>query len=313
MRTAHLDEAIAAVSSVYCQHTVQVLGREKTINATLETQRTALQPLVELSYGVPVKIDAGNFSRLFLMMHCANGSASTQQEGKVAEWRRGQTMPFSAEAETRLWFDKSFVQRGLRLDLGTLEDQCRKWLGHPLDQPLRFALRPFSPDLEQIWQNALTYLLKIGNSADLSPAVKGAFDEFLLTALLHHHPHNYSEELAGTAPSPVPSIVYRAERFIVDNADSPITVSDVAEHLGVSLRTLQSGFRTWRNSTPSAYLRHVRLRCARDELTRCEATTDVTQVALKYGFSHLGRFSAYYRSTFGELPSETARRRKFRL
>ena len=33
----------------------------------------------------------------------------------------------------------------------------------------------------------------------------------------------------------------------------------------------------------------------------------VTEVAYAHGFEHLGRFSAYYRERFGELPSDTVR------
>jgi transcriptional regulator GlxA family with amidase domain len=36
----------------------------------------------------------------------------------------------------------------------------------------------------------------------------------------------------------------------------------------------------------------------------------VTQVASDQGFMHFGRFSQYYRSLFGELPSDTLRRRE---
>jgi transcriptional regulator GlxA family with amidase domain len=133
-------------------------------------------------------------------------------------------------------------------------------------------------------------------------------DEYLLTLLLHHHPHNYSEELARTVPTPVPGVVRRTERFMIDNAASRITVSDVAQHLGISLRSLQAGFRDWRETTPNAFLRRVRLQLVRDELLLASTEANVTAVALQHGFSHLGRFSAQYRAVFGEDPSVTLRR-----
>jgi transcriptional regulator GlxA family with amidase domain len=182
-------------------------------------------------------------------------------------------------------------------------------LDHQLEERLRFELRPFSDELEQIWQRTLAY--GWSSEADRLPvagAAKAALDEYLLTLLLHHHPHNYSEELARTVPTPVPGVVRRAERFMIDNAGSSITVSEVADHLGISLRSLQAGFRDWRETTPTAFLRRVRLQLVRDELLRANTEANVTAVALQHGFSHLGRFSAHYRAIFGEDPSVTLRR-----
>jgi AraC-like DNA-binding protein len=309
MRTRNLDEAIDAVSKVYCPHTVEVVGPVGDIDALLEVAHPTSQPLVSLSYSVPVKIDALNFSRLFLMMHCARGAAAATQGRRSAEWSQGRTMPFSAGFDTRLWFDRAFLQRSLRLDIDKLEAQCARWLGHPLEEPLRFALLPFSDDLEEIWRRTLSYLWSSEErSLPLGPTAKSAFDEYLLTLLLHHHPHNYSDEMARDTSAPVPGVVRRAERFMADSADTPITVSDVAAHLGVSLRSLQAGFRQWRNATPNAYLRRVRLRLVRDELLRSDKNASVTTVAMRHGFMHLGRFSAQYRAVFGEGPSATLRR-----
>jgi AraC-like DNA-binding protein len=307
MRTQDLDEAIETVTKIFCPHTVEVVGRAQKVDVRLEVKHPTYQPVVELSYDADVRIETG-FSR-FLMMHAGSGAASTVQEGRIAEWRRGQTMPFSAGFQTQLRFDQRCMQRCVRLDTEKLEQLCARWLGRPLEQPLRFDLRPFSEDLEQTWQRSLSYLRSIeGGCLPLAPAAKVAFDEFLLTLLLHHHPHNFSEEMAGSVPTPVPGLVRRAERFMAENAKAPITVSDVAEHLGVSLRSLQAGFRSWRNSTPSEFLRQVRLERARDDFLRLDGDVSVTTVALRYGFSHLGRFSAYYQSVFGEPPSATLRR-----
>jgi transcriptional regulator GlxA family with amidase domain len=58
------------------------------------------------------------------------------------------------------------------------------------------------------------------------------------------------------------------------------------------------------------YLRAVRLRGARAALLALAADdpTTVADVATRWGFSHLGRFSQYYRSRYGEPPSRTMRR-----
>jgi AraC-like DNA-binding protein len=309
MRTRNLDEAIDAVSKVYCPHTIEVTGPARNIDAVLEVTHQTSQPLVELSYSASVKIDAENFRHLFLMMHCSRGSASTIQEGCSAEWRNGQTLPFSAGFDTRLWFDRAFAQKSIRLDQDKLETLCARWLGRPLDQPLRFALHPFSQELEQIWRRTLSYLWSADEGGlPLAAPASAAFDEFLLTLLLHQHPHNYSGEIADQAAVPVPGLVRRAERFMMDNAEAPITVSDIAAELGVSLRSLQAGFRHWRATTPNAFLRQARLQLVRDALRRSDGETNVTTVASRYGFFHLGRFSAYYQSAFGEAPNATLRR-----
>jgi AraC-like DNA-binding protein len=52
------------------------------------------------------------------------------------------------------------------------------------------------------------------------------------------------------------------------------------------------------------------LQRVRDQLLHADESTNVTAVAMRYGFSHLGRFSAYYTATFGESPSVTLRRHR---
>src|SRR3979490_158338 len=155
VRTRDLDEAIDAVTKVYCPHTIEVMGRARGIDALLNVRYSTFQPLVGLSYSTPVKIDAQNMSRLFLMMHCASGAASTTQEHRTGDWKTGQTMPFSAYFATKLWFDRAFRQKSVLLDMNRLEAQCARWLGYPLVERLRFHLRPVSDQLGPIWERAL--------------------------------------------------------------------------------------------------------------------------------------------------------------
>jgi len=60
--------------------------------------------------------------------------------------------------------------------------------------------------------------------------------------------------------------------------------------------------------TPLEYLRQVRLEHAHRELLAGDpARQTVTSVAYRWGFPSPGRFSAYYRRTYGVSPSQTLR------
>ena len=78
---------------------------------------------------------------------------------------------------------------------------------------------------------------------------------------------------------------------------------------GVSTRALQTSFRRFRDTTPMAYLRLIRLELARAELAKAgQQGGSVATVANAFSFGHLGRFARDYYARFGELPSHTLQR-----
>jgi transcriptional regulator GlxA family with amidase domain len=91
----------------------------------------------------------------------------------------------------------------------------------------------------------------------------------------------------------------------------PFTVVDLARVAGVSVRVLQESFRQHVGMSPLAYLRRLRLDGAHTELSRADPwDLSVTDVAYRWGFTHLGRFAGAYRSRYGESPSQTLRARR---
>jgi transcriptional regulator GlxA family with amidase domain len=74
------------------------------------------------------------------------------------------------------------------------------------------------------------------------------------------------------------------------------------------VRSLQEGFKRDVGRPPLTYLREVRLRGIRKDLQRATPnSTTVEAVAYRWGFVHMSRFAAAYRSMFGEAPSHTLR------
>jgi transcriptional regulator GlxA family with amidase domain len=95
-----------------------------------------------------------------------------------------------------------------------------------------------------------------------------------------------------------------------ENLSSPIGICDVVASSGVSLRTLYHGFHTCHGVAPMTWLKQRRLSKVHDELRLADpGAVNVTEVATRWGFFHLGRFAADYRARFGLLPSQTLRRR----
>ena len=106
--------------------------------------------------------------------------------------------------------------------------------------------------------------------------------------------------------------IVQEARDIIDRSigmdENVLTVSEIAARVGVSLRTLEYSFVQVFGVTPQHYVKCQRLRYARRDLRVMGAKTSVTEIAMKWGFWHLGRFSGSYSDLFGELPSETLRR-----
>lgn len=136
------------------------------------------------------------------------------------------------------------------------------------------------------------------------------FEDFLISKLLLSHPHNYTEALQRAAKPVVPRDVKRALEFMQAQIASPITIADIAEASGIAGRTLFKHFQDFHGISPMQYLRNARFAKAREALTRAEPEESVTEIAMTWGFSHMGRFSVEYRRRFGESPSDSLRRRR---
>jgi transcriptional regulator GlxA family with amidase domain len=108
--------------------------------------------------------------------------------------------------------------------------------------------------------------------------------------------------------SRLPPTINRAIHFMHQHADEPITISDIARHSTVSVRTLQEGFQKHIGRSPLNVLRRIRLDRAHEELRAGDHYRhSVGAIAHRWGFGHLGRFASTYRATFGEPPSLTLR------
>jgi AraC-like DNA-binding protein len=101
------------------------------------------------------------------------------------------------------------------------------------------------------------------------------------------------------------SVARRAERYMRERIAEPVCIDEVCVAVHVSRRYLEYAFNDAFGTSPSRYLRLLRLHEVRRRLKDLGHATTVTNEAMRLGFTHLGQFSVQYRKAFGQSPSAT--------
>ncbi|WP_304610556.1 helix-turn-helix domain-containing protein [Oryzibacter oryziterrae] len=112
-----------------------------------------------------------------------------------------------------------------------------------------------------------------------------------------------------TSASQTDWAVFRLVRDHLDGAGSdPLSVADVCRRIDLPEPVVRQAFINTVGRGPGSWMRDQRLNGARRDLLNQQDRASVSEVAVRWGFWHLGRFSRYYADLFGELPSQTATR-----
>jgi TolB-like protein/AraC-like DNA-binding protein len=107
---------------------------------------------------------------------------------------------------------------------------------------------------------------------------------------------------------PIPHDLKKAVEYIRAHVTSRISMAELVAHSGVPERTLRKHFRRFLAVSPLECWRRLRLAAARTSLLEGAKNASITEIAIRFGFGHFGRFAQHYRQRFGESPSATVRR-----
>jgi transcriptional regulator GlxA family with amidase domain len=170
------------------------------------------------------------------------------------------------------------------------------------------------PGLDRRWHDTVQAVTRavVGNRrAAGRPLLAGQLAQRLAEAVLGTFP---STRLASRRRVPpdhaTPAVVRRAADFIDANAERELTMSDIAEGAGIGPRGLQAAFLRHRDSTPTAYVRRVRLERAHRELVDSDLDDrdTVPSVAARWGFSAPSAFVAAHQHVYGSAPDRIRQR-----
>ena len=293
-------------------HRVHLEGNPDGFGATFHAVLFRDVTLGYLDYEGDVRVEVAQLPAHHLVLTPATGTSRIDNQGRSADLTTvlaavptpGTTMTLAIPAES--------AHLVVRIERDALAVHLARLLGHGLEQEVGFDLAfDLSSSAASRWNFAVQMLhaeLYDPESLLHTGVGVGAMEEYLMSALLYALPSSYHDALTRTGPSQ-----RRAVRAAVDYIEAhlalDISVGDVADAAGIGIRTLQKQFREDVGQSPLAFMRDRRLERARADLADAAPGpgVSVTDIALRWQFNHLGRFSSSYKARFGESPSATLR------
>ncbi|MBW0449651.1 AraC family transcriptional regulator [bacterium M00.F.Ca.ET.228.01.1.1] len=259
-----------------------------------------------IGFGSGMHVDVEAVDGYYLLMFCVSGHAEVQAAGRTIEVNDRQGVVRAPGDSFIAKLSPQCEQLVLRIDPGALPQDTV--LGaEPGGALVRFAsgaLRAWQQQVKLIASSPELLASACGNAR-----VGEHVESLLVNLLTAGCTQNDAPAAATSRPGVTPGFVRRAEEIMVARLASPLQLADLAEAVGVPVRTLCDGFLRFRQTSPMHFLRQIRLERARETILATSADVRIAGIALDCGFTHFGRFAQSYRERFGELPSQTVRSR----
>ena len=302
------DEIAEVNDEVYMPYQVRAANARALPNSTHYTCDIGSFSLSRFGYGTEVTLDRFDpeYGRGIVMttiqgnlLHC-----------DVSETGFGESFLIdTSQTDYKVVASEDHLQLNLAFKHQFLEDLFERWRGYRADPKMwQHKFKFGGPDSS--WLSLLEYTARVvaeypeevfsGSMGKHLEEMLGLnmLNQWLAVSDGHFHERN----------SAAPRIVKKAEEYMQAHARLVPTRTEIADHVGVCLRTLSSAFREFRGTSPMAYLNEIRLQGVREELLTADQYIKVNQIIGQWGYVNFSNFSRVYRLRLGETPSTTLRK-----
>lgn len=307
--TAHVDEAEHKVGELFCAHSLSPSQRRPdTFRALHNHVAHEGYSINYVRYGCPVEINPGKLDKFYLLQIPLTGGSELRCGAHRIHTGPKTASLISPTLETTMRWHAETGQLIVLLERARVEKMFAALTGVPVPSI------EFRPDVHRTAEAGAAICAQAELMRALSEAGTHSrlshqqLRDTLTTLLLSFQPHGHSHMLEAPASAPAPRHVRRAEDHIVAHLEEDLCLATLATACGVSLRTLQTGFRQFRNTTISAFIKDRRLERWHQLLSDPSCDAGVVALAQKSGLSNPGRSAFDYACRYGCKPSETRRR-----
>jgi AraC-like DNA-binding protein len=310
LATTDVDEAGAFCRGMfYGGLRVRPDGDGEGFELAAEVVRLGPLTVSEVSYGTGVRMHTADLETAYHVLAPLTGSVVARHRGVSVAADPTRAAVFLPVGDIDLRSSPDCRMLNIKVQRTALERELDAALERQLASPL-----PLGASFEtgrgpgRTWA-ALVRLLhdELSSGALLAqPQMVRRWRDLVVSGLALTVEHPYGNGSAAQLSGRRPRTVKRVLDAMHAEPGRAFTAAELAGIAGVGVRVLQDSFRRHVGVPPLTYLRRLRLDGVHAELSRADARqVSVSEVALRWGFTHMGRFAGAYRARFGVSPSRT--------
>lgn len=308
------QEACERVSSLFCPHGLQALGSRGRVKMNLRSTGPGFGVHL-LDYGAPVRISPQALETFFMVQVPLAGRAQLRVGKSVIDSTPEIASVPPIDRDFSMTWESGTPQLIITAPREKLTKSAAAFYGADFQAPLKFASRMnvSTPAGQSFMRSVYEFHDLLNDGSTPSNAYTRKLQEETVQARwLMAIQSNFSSSLeqweSPVAAKVSSDLVSNFSALLDAHSGEDLGIGDLAEALGVSIRTLQVAVARHAETTPSQMLRETRLRRAHQQLLDADPqTTSVTVIAERCGFAHHGRFAQAYKRHYGFLPSQTLR------
>lgn len=298
-------DVVADYANQYAGHHRVTQVRIRDPEASLRHRVIGSLDLFQISYGNRVHITSPEREELYHLHVLLKGRCMWRSCGEERSLAPGDLLLLNPNVPFDLTYSDSYEKFIAKLPARIIAKVCRENHWSYPSEGVRLSPVHHREQLDG-FLNLLSLVCQEAESDQTTFHVQEYYAKIVVSKLLGLPGCNVSREPLEAACQSFS----RLEEFIEKNIKQDISLEQLANLAHMSVHSLYALFEKHAGTTPNRFIRQRKLEAIYNQL--CDphvAVSNITAIALDYGFLHLGRFSSYYKNALGELPSDTLRRR----
>jgi AraC-like DNA-binding protein len=316
LHTDDVDEARSFCRELY-YYPMDVLPTGSTEGFSFAGDVVGVGPITmgEISYGADVAVHSGDLETAYHVLAPLSGSLQTRHRDEVVSASPRRAALFGPVGGVELTWPGDCRLLSVKIDKTALEQEIATALGRHSGSPLPLGAGfDLTCGPGRSWASLVRLLyaeLRDPDSLVRQPQMARRWWQLVLSGLALTVEHPYRDDLSAGPTALRPRPVKRTLDAMHAAPGHPFTATELAGIAGVGTRVLQEAFRRHVGVPPMTYLRELRLARVHGELSTADPwQSSVSEVAFRWGFTHLGRFAGAYRARYGVSPSRTLREQR---